>query len=498
METGKTNPRPRGKRPSGSRLGKILLYGGISVAATGLAGIFGGQIWLENYLKSEAFRQKTQAAIGTSLHAQCRISLPERSGTSVYIDSLEADGLSLPEQAPSRFRELRAFGIRTELDLSALWRRLWKVDSIAIQRAQVDLSPIPNASPAAPSEAGSPAKKNAPPWFAVLLPNRTQISSVRVERADVTRESNQARQIRLHALPSESTGEWSLTAEDGELLLASFPNLGPVQLQNARLQIKKEAAILRDSKLMFRGGGQALVSGEWGRTGLRELRAKLEGVPVQLFLTEWWKARLMGTVDGDVTVLSQGKESSQWEANLAMKSGKLEALPLFSELDLFLGSARFRSVNLRSASAKIVHSSAGTEFKGLKMDADGLLRLEGDILFRPGHMEGLLQVGLNASLLQWVPGARSKVFSENREGYVWAPMHISGSPEQPLEDLSKRLAAATTGAALETVTNLLTPSQKPAPPAQNPSPVPPVPAPLPLPEPVKNALDAVKTLIPGK
>jgi hypothetical protein len=55
------------------------------------------------------------------------------------------------------------------------------------------------------------------------------------------------------------------------------------------------------------------------------------------------------------------------------------------------------------------------------------------------------------SSLQWLPGSQAKVFTESRGGYVWAPMRLSGPANKPNEDLTKRLAAAAQGAAIEAV-----------------------------------------------
>ena len=294
--------------------------------------------------------------------------------------------------------------------------------------------------------------------------------------------------------PSGTEGDWALGAEDGELSLGAFPELGPLQIQSARLFLKRGSTVLRDAKLLVRSGGQCALSGEWKETDT-ELRGRLEGVPIHPFLPPWWQSRLLGAVDGEILVRQTPNASPEIEATLSMKNGKLEALPVLTELDLFLGSPRFRSVPLRSASAKVLHSARGTELRGLKMDADGLLRLEGDLLIRDGQLDGTLQVGISASLVQWLPVARSKVFSENREGYVWTPVRISGTPMQPLEDLSKRLTAAATGAVLETITNTINPQKKPGSPEEA-KPADAKPA-NPLIAPVKSALDAVKSLLPG-
>ena len=41
-----------------------------------------------------------------------------------------------------------------------------------------------------------------------------------------------------------------------------------------------------------------------------------------------------------------------------------------------------------------------------------------------------------------IPGAREKVFTESRNGYLWAPMTLTGPLHHPREDLKERLVSA--------------------------------------------------------
>jgi hypothetical protein len=273
--------------------------------------------------------------------------------------------------------------------------------------------------------------------------------------------------------------------------------MAPTQLHSARVQIKRGSTVLRDSKLLLASGGQCALNGEWKESGASELRAKLEGVQIQPFLPEWWQSRIFGAVDGDLLIQQPAPGTLRWEGNVSMKNGKLEALPILSELDLFLGSPRFRSVPLRAASVKIVQAGGVTELREIKMDADGLLRVEGDVRIQDAQLEGLLQVGISPALVQWLPGVRSKIFSENRDGYVWAPMKLGGTVLQPVEDLSRRLAAAAAGSVLDTVRNVVTPPARPGETTQ-PANAGDTPKPNPLLAPVQTAVDTIKSLIPGK
>jgi len=41
--------------------------------------------------------------------------------------------------------------------------------------------------------------------------------------------------------------------------------------------------------------------------------------------------------------------------------------------------------------------------------------------------------------VDWLPGLREQVFNQEKEGFVWTPVQISGTPENLQEDLSARV-----------------------------------------------------------
>jgi hypothetical protein len=114
------------------------------------------------------------------------------------------------------------------------------------------------------------------------------------------------------------------------------------------------------------------------------------------------------------------------------------------------------------------------------MDADGVLRLRGDISVDQGNLKGSLKLGISPSLVQWLTSTKSQIFTESRDGYVWVPFELSGTPEQPVENLSARLM----GGAVEAITDKVKtlPGKVPAG----------------APGAAKGLLDAVKSLIPGQ
>ncbi len=485
-----TTPAPQSsqrRQQRGTSPAAILVRVGLGLLAFFIVCIFAAQSWLESYLKSESFRVRVETAIGKKFHANAQLSLPQRSSNSLYIDSLAATGIkadpSQTDTADARFRSIQLQGVRGELDLMAILKRVWRIESIHIQRADVDLDP----PAAAPSSETTPIEAaDSPPtqqhnskqsWIAGLLPTRTELQSIKAERADVSKLGISLRKTRLTLKPVEK--DWEMLAEDGELSFAALSLSKPIELKSAQISIKKELTVLKQAHLMFPSGGQTKVTGQWESSSASDVHADLENINIEPFLSKWWQTRLLGSVDGSLSVKKSAGKPQQVDASLRLKGGRLESLPLLSELDTFLGTPRFRSLAIRSGSAKIHREGQLTELNDIELDADGVIRIEGALTIRDGKLEGTLQLGISPSLVQWLPGARSKVFEENRAGYLWTPVHISGTTDLPQEDLSKRLLQTAAGVVIDSLQKIQKNPQN-------------------APEAVKGVLDAVKSILPGR
>jgi hypothetical protein len=84
-------------------------------------------------------------------------------------------------------------------------------------------------------------------------------------------------------------------------------------------------------------------------------------------------------------------------------------------------------------------------------ESEGLIRIEGTFTVENSAIDGTFQVGVTPASLQWLPGSRTRVFTDVRGAYVWAPMHLAGPLNSPTEDLTPRLAAAAGNEVIEQV-----------------------------------------------
>ena len=107
--------------------------------------------------------------------------------------------------------------------------------------------------------------------------------------------------------------------------------------------------------------------------------------------------------------------------------------------------AKFGGVNdvrLDSIATDIRYQERNIRFSNFRASYQDQIRVEGSGSIGPDHVDADLVVGLSPKILGWIPGAEEKVFTDQKDGLHWTEVRISGTPEQPKEDLTKRLVSA--------------------------------------------------------
>jgi hypothetical protein len=121
----------------------------------------------------------------------------------------------------------------------------------------------------------------------------------------------------------------------------------------------------------------------------------------------------------------------------------LQNLPLLDRLAAFSGSPQFTHLPLDEISGKFEWSQSSLVVTGFLLESKGFLRVESDRVISGEKLSGTFRVGVSSPVLRWLSATGDRVFTAERDGYVWTEVKIEGAAEDPREDLSERLAAAT-------------------------------------------------------
>jgi len=165
------------------------------------------------------------------------------------------------------------------------------------------------------------------------------------------------------------------------------------------------------------------------------------GVRGDQVLPEDWQKRLTGDLGADFTVSGRDGRLTV-RGKVGMKDGVLTALPMLDRLAAYADTRRFRVLNLNVARVDFFADGDRLRLTNVEIGSDGLMRIEGRMDVIGEQLDGRFQLGLAPGTLARIPGAETKVFAERRDGLMWTSLRISGTADDPKEDLSERLITA--------------------------------------------------------
>jgi hypothetical protein len=413
-----------------------------------LALFFVGRAWVENYLGSAAFQQLVATRIGGTLEAQTELDRLHYSAMNLQSDGLRARG---SEEAA--FSRMNLQQIRAELSLRRFFDRIWQVDRLEVQRLALDLDGprvlLPAAAPVGHARSGG--------LLSGWMPDRVEIGSafIRELNLDWGRPEADAdsRRGHLHGVAIElapQDGGWRIDGRGGDLIHEGFPSLDVTRLQ---IRYRQPMLFVQSAELRQGERGTLNITGEVQLKESLDLQVKLASVDVTPLLPPDWRARLHGSLAGDVNIRTRlpAQTPPTLSGTLRLEDGQLEALPVLDQIAVFTRMQQFRRLALSTASGDFHHDGVRLRVSNFAAESRGLLRLEGKFVVVGGAIDGDFQVGITPAALQWLPGSQERVFTVARGGYLWTPMRVTGPLDKPQEDLSGRLAVAAGSAIIETV-----------------------------------------------
>lgn len=434
----------RSDRPASQRWIRIAAVAFAIAVGLLLAGYLFGKSWAQSYLRGPEFRKFVNARIGKTLQSEVEFDPFQFNGLTLYSESMTARGL---EGGP--FSKMQIDQLRAEFSLRRFFDRVWQVESIEAQHVGIKLDGTRLSRPPEPEKLEAIARANTSGW----LPNRVEIASAIIRDFELTwgdlpSTSGSLTKLAVRATPAE--GGWLIEGGRGELRAAGLPGL---TVENIRLRQRDRTLFVNEANFLSNEGGTVKTSGEVVFDERVDLQSKFNGIDIAPFLSKDWRMRLYGRANGDVRIQSTLPPSGPLTVSgtVDLKNGRLEALPVLNEVAAFTKSQQFRSLALSRATARFERKANELKVYDLVTESEGLIRIEGAFNVASGQIDGLFQVGVSPTTLQWLPGSQDRVFTVARNGYVWTPVRLTGPVDSPSEDLTPRLVAAAGGAIIEKV-----------------------------------------------
>jgi len=425
--------------------GTVLLVLLVGVLMTGRWAI---QAWLQG----DEFREWLVRRASVTLDSRVELSEMSWQGSEVYADRFHARGY--PDAG---FEELRLEAIRAQA--GGVRDGAFRVPRVTVNRLDLRFGDDRLERPAgvAGSGAEEPPGPSVPGWLQRFVPDRVEVDRVELGDATVTVAGEgdspafRLAGVRGEIRPDFRTGFWRITARQGNIAIPDAPEL---RLQQMALRWKGEDLFVDDCRVGVFSEGNIDGAGEIGFAddGRFDLDLTLSSIDVDELVEEPWKSRLSGIVRGPVRI-SGAPDDLVYEGTLHVDEAVVESMPVLTLIAEYTRNDQFERLVLSEARSGFRRTGDRTELSEIVLQSDGLVRVEGDVDIVGEQLDGVLQVGVAPGTLSWIPGAERRVFVEERDGFRWTEVRLTGATSRPEEDLSRRLIAAAGEAILEDLPN---------------------------------------------
>jgi len=397
--------------------------------AVGIGAAFFYTSLLTRYIEGDAFRAAMEKETAKGLHfPECRYSPIRRtSAFTAQAESFEA------RNGMKAMKSLDAHGITATFDPLGVFVRQWRFADVHMQSGNVEIQ-IYKANP----EAVSPK-----PWFAIFLPNRVYLKRIETPQANVTWRfrGEQAGFFGTQLLITPHGLDFEYFATGGRLKMALLPDL---DLRRAHLLITKTLLTLYDIDLASNSRSaesiHAQANASIGKDKSIDLRANVDQVPIRSWLPAEWKEHLAGYAFGDLHWAGQDPklESSSGEGSLRVSNGRIDSLPVLEKLAELSQKKSFEHLALSDCSLRFGWKYPKIDIENIAIEEKGKFRIEGEMSIEQRRLRGTIRLGLTREYLDWLPNPE-EVFSRKQDGYLWTNVHLSGTIDDPGQDLSPRI-----------------------------------------------------------
>lgn len=401
-----------------------------------LLGLGIGYAGLRAYLHSEGFRKFLSAQVSGTAKVHGAFAPFHWDGLAVETAAFDATGEGL-------IAGIKADEITTEIGFGGIRRGVWEIKDTRITRLEIALNPqkATAPSPVAPERHKKSVAKKQPSW----VPDEVELSALTIGELAFSGELSegpvQGAGMRIHVLPT--TGKKSYKGEiSGGYLDLPQEWVPRLNIHRIRGSFRDGSAFINKAEISAWHAGRINAWGEWNdREKTYSFEGDVDGIKCDELLNENWARRLTGDVSSTFTVGNSTGEMVG-SGDLVIRNGTMTALPMLDALAAYADTRRFRVLQLSDARTKWRHTAGETLLTDFVMGSEGLIRLEGNLSIKGKNLDGRFRLGLVPGTLKNIPGAETHVFQPGERGLLWTNLRITGTIDDPKEDLTDRLIEA--------------------------------------------------------
>ncbi|HEY0794065.1 MAG TPA: hypothetical protein VGD78_23590 [Chthoniobacterales bacterium] len=402
-----------------------------AVLAVLLLGFWAG---LGMFIHSDQFRLWLSQRVSRSLKAEGTFEPLHWSGATFRSSGFHAVG-----EPKSKFSSIQLDGISAHLNAWKLLAGQVVLDDVAVEKANLEFLPVKPAAQGLPG--GQPRRPGGKFPFKI----RFAVEAVKVPDLSLAFQSRRgpAGTVEHARLTAVNIGRdvWTLTADGGRIQGNFMP---ATQILRARATLGSHLLTLTVVDLAFQGGGTVAVHGNVQLD--HPLDADLHGAFEAVDLDAWPTngEKISGLASGTVNFSGglNAVEAGSFQGDVKVRQVHYDLSRHLSALKSWARSGFSGSANLDTVQAHVDYKNHQLSMTDLQAASGDALRVTGMVDVAGDQLQGQLQLGVKPALLEWIPGALELVFPQAHDGYQWTPVQLSGTLQNPKEDLTKRLVGA--------------------------------------------------------
>ncbi len=229
-------------------------------------------------------------------------------------------------------------------------------------------------------------------------------------------------------------GTWAFSARGGT---AAGP--GAAELEIERISAAHDGRAwkiggfaLRDADGGMLAGSAAEESGDWSG------ELSWQDIDLARLLPADLAERAAGRISGDASL-----RENVLRGQAKVTGGKMTKLPQFVKMASLFAGEDWNEVPWEVFRFDFTREADGAvAFEKLQAVSPKGIALHGAGTYAPDLLAARLQLGVARANRPWLLAFMPVIFRAEQSGYLWTTVNISGTPQQPVEDLSARLAAA--------------------------------------------------------
>jgi hypothetical protein len=383
---------------------------------------------LTEYVESDAFRRELGKQTSKGLHFEGEYQAIRRTG----LLTAKTEGFK-GRNGVKAFKTISTGEVDAKFDPWGVFLRRWELEYIHIPSGRAEIQTYE------PKPEGRPPK----PWYAIFLPDRVHLNKVVCDSADVTWQlrGRKAGFFETHLLITPYGRDFEYRAEGGVMKTGMVADL---VLRQLHLLITKELLTLYDLELApgAKSSGRIRVHGWAGMKNDKSVSAEMNfsDIPVDPWIPKGWAKVIKGRASGDVAWkgADMKMESSSGWGEFRVEEGRVAGAQLLEDVASLIGKP-IEQVSLSRFSLRFEWKYPRVQIKEMDIEAEGVFRLQGSATLNKNRLSGEVQLGVTPGYLEWLPKAQ-RIFTRQRDGYLWTTVQLGGTTDDPQEDLSPRVA----------------------------------------------------------